>query len=258
MTYLESVLLGILEGLTEFLPVSSTGHLILASELLQIPDSAFLTSFTIAIQLGSILAVVVMYFRQLLDLEVLKRLAVAFLPTGIIALTLYRLVKEQLLGNPLIVVGALAAGGVAIILIERFRRQVPEPEEAPDLRSLSYVKCFLLGLYQALAIVPGVSRSGATVMGGLLMGLPRATVLSFSFLLAVPTLAAATAYDLYKTPEALMGANFSLLATGFIAAFLVALLVIRYALSFVKRYSFEPFGWYRILLAATFFLLVLA
>lgn len=257
MTFLESILLGVLEGLTEFLPVSSTGHLILASELLGIPDGPFLTSFTIAIQLGSILAVVVMYFRQFLDLEVLKRLAVAFLPTGIIALTLYRLVKDVLLGNPQVVVYALFIGGVAIILIERFRKNVPEPRDGTELRDLSYLQCFLLGLYQASAIVPGVSRSGATVMGGLLMGLPRATVLSFSFLLAVPTLLAATAYDLYKTPEALMGGNFGLMAAGFITAFLVALLVIRYALLFVKRYSFEPFGWYRIVLAALFAFFVL-
>ena len=255
MTHLDALILGILEGLTEFLPVSSTGHLILASSLLGLPQTEAFKSFEIAIQLGSILAVVVLYFRSFLDVEVLKRLLVAFIPTGLVGFLLYRFIKESLIGNPLIVVVALALGGAAIILIERFVRSREAAEG--EVKDITLLQAFLVGLAQSLAVVPGVSRSGATVMGGLLLGIPRTAILSFSFLLAVPTMLMATAYDLYKTPEALLGANLWLLSTGFIAAFLVALLVIRAALAFVRRHSFEAFGWYRIALAAAFFFLVL-
>jgi len=255
MTYIESILLGALEGLTEFLPVSSTGHLILGGALLSIPESPAFTSFLISIQLGAILAVVLFFFRDFLSLAVWKRLIVAFIPTGIIGVTLYPLIKNVLLGNPTIVVAALALGGALIIAIERTHgRDVCE--EIP-LAALSMKKVFLIGIAQSLAVIPGVSRSGATVMGGLLMKLPRATILKFSFLLAVPTMLAATAYDLYKTPEALLDGNFELLATGFLTAFLIALLTVRFALAFVRKHSFAPFGWYRIALAAFFWFVIL-
>lgn len=250
MSYLDALILGVVEGLTEFLPVSSTGHLILTSSLLGIPEGPFLGSFTIAIQTGAIAAVLIAYWKQFLDFEVIKRLIVAFIPTAVIGFLLYRLIKDVLLGSPEIVVAALALGGAFIIIVERTRKPGPDPDM--PVQSLSYRHAALIGLYQAAAIIPGVSRSGATVMGGLLMRLPRATLLTFSFLLAVPTMLAATAYDIYKTPEVFMGANPLLLAVGFISAFCVASLVLRYALAFVKRYSFEPFGWYRLVLAGVF------
>lgn len=254
MSYLDSIILGIIEGLTEFLPVSSTGHLILAAELLGIPQTEAFKSFEIAIQLGSILAVVVLYWRSFLDIEVLKRIAVAFVPTGIIGFLLYSFIKGYLIGNATIVVWALAIGGVAIILIESCKK---DAAAEGDVKDMTYLQSFLVGVAQSLAVVPGVSRSGATVMGGLLLGIPRTAILTFSFLLAVPTMLMATAYDLYKTPEALAGANLSLLATGFVVAFFVALVVIRFALSFVRKHSFAPFGWYRIALALLFALFVL-
>jgi undecaprenyl-diphosphatase len=254
MTIFESILLGALEGFTEFLPVSSTGHLILASTLLGIPSSPALSSFLIAIQLGAILAVVIFFFRDFLSLSVWKRLIVAFIPTGIVGVTLYPLIKDVLLRDPFIVVIALAVGGALIIAIER-----SEGESRPEtpITHLSFRKTFLIGIAQSLAVIPGVSRSGATVMGGLIMKLPRATILKFSFLLAVPTMIVATAYDLVKTPEALMGGNLTLLAVGFGTAFVVALLTVKVAMAFVRKHSFAPFGWYRIVLALFFWFVIL-
>lgn len=255
MTFTESIILGIVEGLTEFLPVSSTGHLILVSHLLGIPQTEAFKSFEIAIQLGSILAVVVLFWRSFLDIEVLKRLIVAFIPTGIIGFLLYSLIKTYLIGNSVVVVFALALGGLAIILIEWWKRDAVQSEGA--VTDMTYTQSFLVGIAQALAVVPGVSRSGATAMGGLLMNIPRTAILTFSFLLAVPTMLMATAYDLYKTPEALMGTNVELLAVGFITAFIVALFVIRFALSYVRKHSFIGFGIYRILVAALFAFFIL-
>ena len=255
MTYLDSIILGITEGLTEFLPISSTGHLILMSGVLGLSQTDFLKSFEIAIQLGSILAVVVWYWRSFLDVEVLKRLAVAFIPTGIIGLVLYKLIKEFLIGNTVVVVWALLLGGVAIIAIEYFHTK--QESTASDVTVISYWQSFLLGTAQALAVIPGVSRSGSTVMGGLLLGIPRTVLLTFSFLLAVPTMLMATSYDIYKNPEILSVSQLPLLATGFVTAFIVALVVIRYALSYIKHHSFVAFGVYRIILALVFLLVVL-
>lgn len=255
MTYLESILLGALEGLTEFLPVSSTGHLILATHLLGIPQTEAVKTFEIAIQLGSILAVVLLFWKSFLEVNTLKRIALAFIPTGLVGFLLYPFIKGVLIGDPLIVVIALAVGGAAIIAIERDAGKEVRPE-AP-VSSITIRQSLLIGLAQSLAIIPGVSRSGATVMGGLLMGLPRATVLKFSFLLAVPTMLAATGYDLIKTPEALMGENAGLLAAGFVTAFIVALATVKIAMAFVRKHSFAPFGWYRIALAFLFWLIIL-
>lgn len=255
MTFFHSIVLGFIEGVTEFLPVSSTGHLILASTLMGLPQTEALKSFEIAIQLGSILAVVVLFFKDFLSLPTITRLIVGFIPTGFVGFFLYRFIKDFLIGDPMIVVIALAVGGAFIIAIERDHGK--EAQEEILVTSLSLKKVFLIGVAQSLAVIPGVSRSGATVMGGLLMKLPRATILKFSFLLAVPAMLAATAYDLLKTPDALMGQNLGLLATGFVTAFVVALLTVKAAMAFVRRRSFAPFGWYRIILALLFWFFVL-
>lgn len=255
MTAFESALLGLVEGLTEFLPVSSTGHLILVSHVLGLPQTEVLKSFEIAIQLGSILAVVVLFWRSFLSVAILKRLVVAFIPTGIVGFLLYRTIKDVLIGNPLIVVWALLLGGIAIIAIEWLVRNREHAEGA--IEDMTYLQSFLVGLAQTLAVIPGISRSGATVMGGLLINIPRTAILTFSFLLAVPTMLMATAYDLYKTPEALVGGNMELLGIGFLVAFIVAFLTMRAALWFVRKYSFTPFGIYRVLLALLFLLIVL-
>jgi undecaprenyl-diphosphatase len=256
MTYLDTIILGVIEGLTEFIPVSSTGHLILASSLLQIPESAFLSTFEVVIQFGAILAVLILFWREFLDIAVLQRIIVAFIPTGIIGYALYHFIKGYLLGNDTVVVWALALGGIAIILIEWFRKGTTT-EEA-DIRSLTYKQCLLIGLAQALAVIPGVSRSGATVMGGLLMKIPRATIFKFSFLLAVPTMLAAAGLDLLKSHDALTSANMGTLVLGSAIAFGVAFATLRAAMRFVRKSSFTPFGIYRIIAAVIFWLILFA
>jgi undecaprenyl-diphosphatase len=254
MTALHALLLGILEGATEFLPISSTGHLILASHLLKIPETPFITSFIIAIQLGAIAAVVVMYWRTLIKIETIKKLVVAFLPTAVIGLALYPVAKH-LLESPTVVVMALLIGGVVLIAIELVvKRRIEDEGSAGDV---TYRQAFMLGLFQSLAIIPGVSRSGASIAGGLLLGMRRLAVVEFSFLLAVPTMAAATGLDLLKSYKDFASGDFGLLAIGMVSAFTVAYLSLKFLLQFARRYTFIPFGIYRILLAILFLLFIL-
>jgi undecaprenyl-diphosphatase len=255
MDILQATLLGIIEGATEFLPISSTGHLILAGSLLGIPATDFYKSFEIVIQLGAILAVVVLYFRSLLDIEVLKRIAVAFVPTGVIGLACYHLVKTYLLGNATVVLSALFIGGLILILFElarteRFQYDMP-------LSAITYKQALIIGLFQSVAIIPGVSRSAATIVGGLLLELPRKTIVEFSFLLAVPTMAAATGLDLLKNYASFSADGAWLIAIGFLVSFAVALLAIKFFLSYVRTHGFLPFGIYRVLVAVLFWLLLI-
>lgn len=255
MTFIDAAILGLVEGLTEFLPISSTGHLILTAELLGLEHTEFLKSFEIAIQLGAILAVVLTYWRSFLQVEIVKRLMAAFIPTAVLGLILHSFVKEHLLGNPQVVVTALFFGGIALILFELLHK---EKESASDeVEHISYKQAFAVGIFQAMAVVPGVSRSAATIVGGLLLGIRRVAIVEFSFLLAVPTMAAATGLDLVKSYQYFSASDVGLLATGFGVAFIVALVAIRSLLHYVKKYNFIPFGIYRILLAAFFFLVIL-
>lgn len=256
MTALDALLLGALEGFTEFLPVSSTGHLILASELLGLPSTEFLSSFRIAVQLGAIAAVALLYWRAFLDFGFLKKLLVAFVPTGLVGFLVYPYAKAFLLGNPYVVVAALALGGVALIVFELLHKE--REDGSTDPRAITYRQALVVGLCQSMAIVPGVSRSAATVVGGLALGMRRMAIVEFSFLLAVPTMLAATGYDLLKSHDAFAAGDLGYLAIGFVTAFVVALLAIRFLLAAVKRVSFVPFGIYRIVLAAAFFFVVLA
>jgi len=256
MTSLDALILGIVEGITELLPVSSTGHLILASSLLGITQSDFLKTFEIAIQSGAILAVVALYWRSFLDTETLKRVIVAFIPTGIIGLALYKVVKTYLLGNEAVVLWALALGGVALIVFELFYKEGDETRDS--VGAITYKQAVVIGLFQSLAIIPGVSRSAATIVGGLLTsGIKRATIVEFSFLLAVPTMGAATGLDLLKSAGSFSSEQFLPLAVGFVVSFVVAVASIKFLLSFVRSHSFIAFGIYRILVALFFFLLVL-
>lgn len=265
MTIIQAIILGIVEGVTEFLPISSTGHLILTSKLLGIADSDFLKSFEIAIQLGAILAVVVLYWRRFLPKRSMETTAfggvpptaakvlVAFLPTAIIGFLLYKILKTYLLGNAILVVWVLFLGGVALIVFELWH--VRRTHQA---QPLTYRNSFLTGLAQALAIIPGISRSGATIVAGLLLGISREAIVEFSFLLAVPTMAAATAYDLYKSAGSFSLGEFHILAIGFIVSFFVAMASIKWLLYFIKNHSFISFGVYRIVVAGLFYFLVLA
>ena len=250
MTLLQSIILGIVEGFTEFLPISSTGHLILASRLLGLAQTEFQKSFEIAIQLGAIASVIVLYWRKFLEPAVLTRVIVAFIPTGIIGFALYHVVKTYLFGSDTIVLWALGLGGVALIVFELLHRE--RDDAVADVDSISYPQAAAIGLFQSISIIPGVSRAGATIVGGLILGLSRSTIVEFSFLLAVPTMLAATFYDLYKNASSFAPDQFGVLAVGFVSSFLVALLSIKFLLAFVRTNTFIPFGIYRIVLALAF------
>jgi undecaprenyl-diphosphatase len=250
MTLLQAIILGIVEGLTEFLPISSTGHLILASKLLGLSQTDFQKSFEIAIQLGAIASVIMLYWRSFLDPAVLSRVLVAFIPTGLIGFALYKVVKTYLFDSEAVVLWALGLGGVALIVFELLHRE--REDAVGDVASISYTQALLIGVFQSLSIVPGVSRAGATIVGGLILGLARTTIVMFSFLLAVPTMLAATGYDLLKNASSFSADQFGVLAAGFIASFVVALLAIKFLLAFVRTHTFIPFGIYRIVIALIF------
>ncbi len=254
MDPLQAILLGIIEGATEFLPVSSTGHQILLAHLLEIPDTEFLKSFEIIIQLGAILAVFSLFAKRFFEIETLKKLLVAFIPTGVIGLTFYSFVKSYLIGNEIVVLWALLIGGIALIAFEYLHTEGTQE----TVESITYKQATLIGLCQAIAIIPGVSRSAATIVGGMLLGMRRTLIVEFSFLLAVPTMAAATGLDIVRNYDTIFaGGNFGILALGFIVSFVVALLAVKFLLAYVRRYTFVPFGVYRILLAIAFFVFVL-
>lgn len=256
MEYFQALILAIVEGITEFLPVSSTGHLVLTAKLLSIPQTEFVKSFEIIIQLGSILAVIFLYWRKLfLQRTVWKPILIAFLPTAILGFTLYKVVKGYLIGNEMITVAALFIGGIILILIELFHKEdkntIDRIEDIPPKQAL------LIGLAQSVAMIPGVSRSAATIIGGLLLKVQRKTAVEFSFLLAVPTMLSATGLDLVKTSFSFSAYEYSVLAVGFIGAFVVAVFAVKFVLKYIERNNFIPFGIYRIIVAILFFLFVL-
>ncbi len=252
MSLFQSITLGVVEGFTEFLPISSTGHLILSSYLLKLEQSNFLKSFEIAIQLGAILSVVVLYFKKfLLNTEVIKRISVAFLPTAIVGFLLYGFIKNVLLGSTATVLWSLLLGGVALIIFE-FWYKSKELTHEKSVADISYAHCFFIGLFQALAVVPGVSRAGATILGGLWLGVPRKTIVEFSFLIALPTMAGATGLDLVKNASSFSYDQFGILAVGFIVSFITAVLAIKFLMSFIQKHTFVLFGIYRIILAIVF------
>ena len=253
--YLTVILLGIVEGLTEFLPVSSTGHLILASELLGY-DASTWAMFNIIIQLGAILAVVVLYWRTfwavalgLLGKEpaswrFVRNLLIAFIPSAVIGLAVHDYI-EMLLGAPMVVAWALIVGGVAILLIER----MVKAERFHGIADIPLVQVIGIGFIQCISMIPGVSRSGATIMGALALGVERRTAAEFSFFLAVPTMVGASTLELLKKGDQVTSATvgWGSIALGFIVSFIVALLVIRWFVGLVSRHGFAPFAWYRII-----------
>ncbi|ACD66931.1 MAG TPA: undecaprenyl-diphosphate phosphatase [Sulfurihydrogenibium sp.] len=250
MTTLEAVILGIVEGLTEFLPISSTGHLILVSNLLGIQQTEQHKAFEVSIQLGSILAVVFLYFKKFLDTNLMKRILIAFIPTGILGFVLYKIIKS--LFNPYIVVFMLVFGGLLLILIELYHKN--KSYDINSIYEVPYQKAFLIGVFQSLAMVPGTSRSGATIVGGLLLGLDRKTAAEFSFMLAVPTMFMATFYDVYKNRSNFNLSDWENLIVGFVVAFISALFAIKWLLKFISNHSFIPFGIYRIILGILYYL----
>lgn len=252
------ILLGIVEGLTEFLPVSSTGHLILASELLGY-DASIWAMFNVVIQLGAILAVVVLYWRTFWAVAMglvkrdpaswrfLRNLVVAFIPAVVIGLALHDYI-EVLLGSPKVVAWALIAGGVAILVIERLVRE----QRFRGIADIPLLRVVGVGFIQCVAMIPGVSRSGATIMGALSLGVERRTAAEFSFFLAIPTMLGATALEMVKKGDQLTSAavGWGDIALGFAISFVVAILVIKAFVGLVSRHGFGPFAWYRIIAGA--------
>ncbi|MGE0267015.1 MAG: undecaprenyl-diphosphate phosphatase [Candidatus Omnitrophota bacterium] len=249
MNIIDIIILGIVEGITEFLPVSSTGHLILTAKYLGYTQTGFLKSFEIFIQLGAILAVVVLYGRTLLrKKEVWTRIMAAFVPTAVIGFLLYKLVKNYLFESHMLIAWSLFWGGLVIIIFDLFHKD--KKSRIEDIEQIPYKTAVIIGLFQTIAIIPGVSRSAASIIGGLTMGIKRKTVVEFSFLLAVPTILAATCYDLLKSSGDINPDQFGYFALGFLVSFVVALFSIKFLLQFIKRFNFIPFGIYRILLFA--------
>ncbi len=255
MTILDSLILGIVEGITEFLPISSTAHLILTSQILKLSQTEFLKSFEIIIQLGAILAVIVLYAKTLLvQREVLKRVIAAFIPTAILGLFLYKIVKKVFMGNTDVILWALFLGGVFLIIFDLFHKE--DRDAKGEITSMSIKTAILIGCFQSLAFVPGVSRAAATIIGGLILGMKRKAIVEFSFLLAIPTMLAATGLDLAKNASSFSTDQIGLLAVGFITAFVVALLSIKFLLHFIQRHNFVAFGVYRIAIVIVFILLM--
>ncbi|MEK7616241.1 MAG: undecaprenyl-diphosphate phosphatase [Patescibacteria group bacterium] len=248
MTILHAIILGIVEGITEYLPISSTAHLVLASDVLKLTQTEFLKSFEVIIQSGAILAVLVLYWRKFFDVELLKRLVVAFIPAGIIGYGLYSLIKSTLIGNTSLTLWVLGVGGLALILFEKYYFK-NRAFQITELSQMSYSTCFKIGICQALSVVPGVSRAAATIVGGMTLGVSRSVIVEFSFLLAVPTLVAATALDIFKNPSVFESGNFGLLAVGFVISFITAIIAITWLLRYIKGHTFTAFGWYRIIIA---------
>ncbi len=251
MDTIYALIFGIVEGLTEFLPISSTGHLMLTAKILGLSQTDFLKSFEIAIQLGAILAVVVLYWRKLIvDVGVLKRVLTAFIPTAFMGAIFYHIIKKILLNSYETVLWSLFWGGIFLIIFEYYHRE--KKTAVDDLKGIPYSTALMIGVFQSLAMVPGVSRAAATIVGGLILGVRRKTIVEFSFLLAVPTMSAATALDLLKSAHEFSLGQMEFLFIGFVSSFVVAILSIKFLLHFIKNHTFIGFGVYRVLIALLF------
>lgn len=256
MGFIEAIILAIIEGLTEFLPVSSTGHMIIASTFMDIASDDFTKLFTVAIQFGAILSVVIVYFKKFFQsINFYVKLFVAFIPTGILGLLLKSQV-DALLENIWVVATSLLVGGIILLFVDKWFASNEESGE----EEVSFKTGFIIGIFQSIAMIPGVSRSAATIIGGLTQKLTRKTAAEFSFFLAVPTMFAATVKSIWDEKELLMESSnneWILLIVGNVIAFIVAYLAIKSFISFLSKHGFKVFGYYRIVLGAVLLLLLL-
>ncbi len=256
MNFWEAIILAIVEGITEFLPVSSTGHMIIASSLMGIADNPFTKTFTVAIQLGAILSVVVLYWKRFLQsFDFYVKLIIAVIPALVFGKLLDDYI-DSLLGNVLVVGFMLFAGGVFLVFIDYLIKE----NKSDENQEITNAKAFKIGLFQCIAMIPGVSRSAATIVGGLLQKLNRKTAAEFSFFLAVPTMFAATAYKLlkfYKEGVGFQHDQISLLIVGNIVAFIVAMFAIKSFITYLTKHGFKVFGYYRIIVGLIIILLVM-
>jgi undecaprenyl-diphosphatase len=259
MNFIDAIIIAIVEGLTEFLPISSTGHMIIAEKLLGVPDDDFTKLFTIGIQLGAILAVVVLYWKKFMSpltagasgIQFYLKLLVAVLP----ALALGFIFSDKidaLLESSLTVAITMIAGGVVLLFIDNFfKNPTVEKEE-----QISFPKAFIIGVWQCVAMIPGVSRSAASIIGGMQQKLTRKLAAEFSFFLAVPTMAAATGYKLLKGYKTISSDNIQLFVVGNIVAFVVAMLAIKFFIGFLQKHGFKLFGYYRIIAGIALLILI--
>ncbi|MBK8846136.1 MAG: undecaprenyl-diphosphate phosphatase [Bacteroidetes bacterium] len=253
MTYLQAIIIAIVEGLTEFLPISSTGHMIIAEAFLKIEDKEFAKLFTVCIQFGAILSVVVLYWKRFFkSFDFYFKLIAGFIPAVIVGLLLKKHI-DALLENVTVVAIALLLGGIILLFIDKiFQDNIRE-------KIINYKDAFVIGVFQCISMIPGVSRSAATIIGGMTMGLTRAQAAEFSFFLAVPTMFAATIkelYDYYEKGIVISSDQINLLLVGNAVAFIVALIAIKGFISFLKRKGFKHFGYYRIIVGASLLILI--
>jgi len=263
MTTLQAIILGIVEGLTEFLPVSSTGHMIITTAILGMTPTDFVKTFTVAIQLGAILAVVVLYWKRFFDFAKLTdavnfylKLVVAFLPAGIIGYLLSNKIDE-LLGSVTVVAVSLLVGGIILIWVDKLFAKTEKNPELP----LTYPMAFIIGCFQVVSMIPGVSRSAATITGGLSQKLGRKQAAEFSFFLAVPTMVIATGYKLFKFHKTMgtMGIShhdYAMLGIASFVAFIVALIAVKTFISFLSNHGLKYFGYYRIVVGGILLILI--
>lgn len=243
MTFLEVFILATIEGLTEFLPVSSTGHLIIASSVMKIESDEFHKAFEVIIQFGAVLAVLSLYLKKLIEnKKLIVKLLVAFIPAGVIGFLLKDIIS-QMMESPTIVAISLILGGIVFIKLDSFKR---EPNQS--FIDFSLKDTLALGLWQCLALIPGVSRSGATLFGGLTLRLSKNEAVEVSFLLALPTIGAATAYKTFKIYKSITADQILHLSLGSLVSFVVALIAVKFFIRFVSQYGFKYFGYYRIIL----------
>lgn len=241
MNIFDAIILGIIEGLTEFLPVSSTAHLVLTSQMLGIEQDRFATAFEIIIQIAPIFSVMLIYRERLMQsVGLWFKLILAFIPTGFFGLFFHKQIEAMFVANSTVALMILT--GLAFLAIEYFYKE--KEHDVDDLDGVTVKQALYIGFFQALALIPGISRSGTTILGAMLIGLKRETAMSFSFLLAIPTMSAASGYMLFKEYSALSFEHFELLAVGFIVSFIVGWVAVKAFLAIVSRYSFTPFGFY--------------
>lgn len=259
MSIAEAIIIAIVEGLTEFLPISSTGHMIITEKVLGVESNDFTKLFTVGIQLGAILAVIVLYWRKFIaplktgNWNFYLKLIVAVIPALLLGFIFSDRI-DKLLESALTVAITMIAGGFILLFIDRFfRKETVQTDE-----QISYPKAFLIGLWQCIAMIPGVSRSAASIIGGMQQNLTRKLAAEFSFFLAVPTMAAATGYKLLKGYKSLGEADIRLFAIGNIVAFIVAVFAIKFFIGFLQKHGFRLFGWYRIIAGIALLVLVLA
>jgi undecaprenyl-diphosphatase len=246
MNIFDAVILGIIEGITEFLPISSTGHLIIASDLMGIDENNMTSAFKIIIQLAAILAVVFTYKDKfsLKKIVLWQKVALSFLPIGIIGFIFADFIKAMFI--PSLVAWAFIGGGVVFLVLEKYYK--PSDHQIDDVEKVSYKQAFYIGIAQVFALIPGASRAGASIVGAMLVGLNRKASAEFSFLLALPVMVATSGYDLVKHYDEFSGGNLWVLVAGFVTSFVVAYLTMKLFISFLERFTFVAFGVYRIII----------